>query len=262
MKALNMPRNPRPAPYNGQLSQPSRRALLALSPEMLRAELLNICRTNESAHKVLQKRLETTGSQVVRYHKDTDSEQDENSEEEDEDEGDDDDDEVVEVAVADNALVARYQKCENCKQAFDVTTNERGDCVWHPGKFYPQRSSNSGLSNSLTDQMIRAIDAEIWGKLEDDDDPCPLEDYQNIPLYKEEGFYFPCCDENGIDEGCRRTKHKAAVNAHPQSLKRKAEDALPRPLWRSCRQCRKKYDALHPMGCRHHPGAFVFLEEG
>jgi hypothetical protein len=80
----------------------------------------------------------------VRYHVNTESEDDANSEiesEESEPESDASDISDLDrestkrkpIAVGDEEYTARMATCENCKQEFDVTLNDRGDCEWHPG---------------------------------------------------------------------------------------------------------------------------------
>lgn len=83
------------------------------------------------------------GKDVVRYHKDTDSEDDaeseiESSEEDDNDDEDEDAGERVKsllpIALGDEEFVSQYGTCENCKEEFDVTTNNTRDCEWHTGR--------------------------------------------------------------------------------------------------------------------------------
>lgn len=33
----------------------------------------------------------------------------------------------------------RYAICRNCNEEFDITQNDRGGCVYHPGKFVISR---------------------------------------------------------------------------------------------------------------------------
>ena len=72
------------------------------------------------------------GKDVVRYHVDTESEDDESSESE-ESESQSDAGDGSTIAIGDDEYTSRMAICENCKQEFDVTLNDRGDCVWHPG---------------------------------------------------------------------------------------------------------------------------------
>jgi hypothetical protein len=76
---------------------------------------------------------------VERYHVDCDSEDNTNSkieseEYEDEDEDENDGTGFKPIMVGDDELTARYAKCMNCEERFDVTMIERGDCKWHCGK--------------------------------------------------------------------------------------------------------------------------------
>ncbi|TVY75876.1 hypothetical protein LSUE1_G005616 [Lachnellula suecica] len=84
---------------------------------------------------------------------------------------------------------ARYAKCENCKEEFDVTQNMRGDCVWHEGE------------KELYD------DDDLWA---DHDPDCHGEpsSFEDDPTFAD-GFQWTCCEKLGSEEGCKQTKHKA-----------------------------------------------------
>lgn len=81
------------------------------------------------------------GKDVVRYHVDTEDEDAAATEESEKEEEDSDskDEKVARIrnlqpiGLSDDSMTPRYAKCENCKEEFDVTSNERGDCVWHTG---------------------------------------------------------------------------------------------------------------------------------
>ena len=88
------------------------------------------------------------GKDVVRYHVDTDSEDDANSEIESEeselesesesdtsDKSDSDRESKKRkpIAIGNEEYTARMTMCENCNEEFNVTLNDRGDCMWHPG---------------------------------------------------------------------------------------------------------------------------------
>jgi hypothetical protein len=73
-------------------------------------------------------------------------------------------------------------------------------------------------------------ESDFWA---DHDENChgPYESFEDDPHYAG-GFIYECCDKPGDDEGCKSTKHKAAVNilvpepppVLAQSKKRKAEE--------------------------------------
>ena len=94
--------------------------------------MIRVFHNDELAHKALQKRLVVQGSEVVPYHRDTDSEDDEYSELEEEEEDDDDDSqedadvgETRSKVIIGNDETPRYTTCEHCKEGFDVMENTR-----------------------------------------------------------------------------------------------------------------------------------------
>lgn len=124
------------------------KAIKSLSAKLLRAELLFLCQEFPVIIHTLEDRLLVRGMDVVRYHVDTDSEDDADSEIENEESASENDvgDKSVTnresqkrkpIAKGDEEYTARMEVCENCKQEFDVTLNERGDCLWHPGTVPP-----------------------------------------------------------------------------------------------------------------------------
>ena len=40
------------------------------------------------------------------------------------------------IKLGNGELTPRFVECENCGEEFDIGENERGDCVWHPGKHF------------------------------------------------------------------------------------------------------------------------------
>jgi hypothetical protein len=68
----------------------------------------------------------------VRYHIDSASEDDELSELESEEDDDEEEGSGLEpIAIGDEEKTAKFAKRMNCKEEFDVTANNRGDCIWH-----------------------------------------------------------------------------------------------------------------------------------
>jgi hypothetical protein len=119
-----------------------KKAIDTMDHMRLRLWVKHYCETSEPLRKDLEKSLLVPGKEVVRYHADSDSEDDkdsenESTEEKDDSDGDEDRDSkkrLKPIAVADDEMVPRYASCLNCKIAdFDVTANDRGDCIWHPG---------------------------------------------------------------------------------------------------------------------------------
>ncbi|KAI9769610.1 MAG: hypothetical protein M1839_003612 [Geoglossum umbratile] len=192
-----------------------KKAIMTLGTELLRKELEFLCQEFPAVIHTLEDRLLVQGKDVVRYHMDTDSEDNANSEES----------ESESSPAGGEEYTARMATCENCDQEFDVTLNERGDCLWHPG--------------------IKTVDydSDFWA---DHDVNChgPYDAFEDDDNYAE-GFMWDCCDEPGDDEGCKSTKHKTASNivvpAPPPpvpalSKKRKVEEEVPRTSSKKGRQ--------------------------
>jgi hypothetical protein len=139
--AKNGARSPTKSAIPGLL----KKTIGSLSAELLRTELEFLCREYPAVVPALESRLLVSRKEVVRYHADTESEDDANSENESEtsasesgsgdnsDSDADGDTKRKPMAKRKEDLTSRIAVCENCKQEFDVTSNERGDCVWHPG---------------------------------------------------------------------------------------------------------------------------------
>jgi hypothetical protein len=143
-KPLKTIKNGARPPVKPTVSDALKEAINSLGTELLRGELEFLCHEFPIVIHALENRLLVQGKDVVRYHIDTDSEDDANSEiesEESESESDvsdksDSDRESKKrkpIVIGDDEFTARMATCENCKQEFDVTLNDRGDCVWHPG---------------------------------------------------------------------------------------------------------------------------------
>jgi hypothetical protein len=110
-------------------------AFRELDESDLRLELKNICEVYPEVNTFLQGRLLVQGKDVVRYHANSESE-DEGFPSESESETSEGPEEIIAkggVVISDDDFTARTAKCENCNERFDVTENERGDCLWHSG---------------------------------------------------------------------------------------------------------------------------------
>ncbi|KAF4625133.1 hypothetical protein G7Y89_g13036 [Cudoniella acicularis] len=155
----------------------------------------------EASSKTFLKQIENyysaKGRDIVRYHADSESEDHRESEEESEGEDENSDAEEKRrlrkpIQIGDDELVAKYAKCENYKEEIDLTLDDRGDCVWHPGE--------------------KEVDYEgdFWA---DHDEDCHdlIRDLEDDPDFAK-GFMWTCCEKNGDDPGCKETRHKNAVN--------------------------------------------------
>lgn len=131
-------------PATPTMSTTLKEAIRSLGTESLRKELEFLCHRFPAVIHALDGRLLIQGKDVVRYHVDTESEDNTNNEEsesESESESDASDESYSgrdskkrkPIAIRDEEYTARMATCENCKQEFDVTSNNRGDCGWHPG---------------------------------------------------------------------------------------------------------------------------------
>jgi hypothetical protein len=118
-------------------------AIYSVDDVRLRQWIVDKCESIEPLRKCLEESFLVLGKEVVRYHVDCNLEDDEKSEndgsekDEEDDNGIDEDGEpskkIKPIAVADDKMTPRYASCLNCKDEFDVTINEKGDCIWHSG---------------------------------------------------------------------------------------------------------------------------------
>jgi hypothetical protein len=144
--------------WTGSISGALHRAIHTLSAEQLRQEVNTLGLLNRVNNEHLWKRLTVPGKEVVRYHVDTDSEDASGAESEEEGEeeesasdsdaredGDSGRKETKPIAIRNDEMTPRYANCENCNEEFDVTLNERGDCVWHSGKWLRFRTRDPDL---------------------------------------------------------------------------------------------------------------------
>ncbi|KAF8847873.1 hypothetical protein BDZ45DRAFT_733290 [Acephala macrosclerotiorum] len=164
----------------------------------LRDTMKLYCEKIPELRKGLEQEFLVPGKDVVRYHADTASEDESNNELSSESENESSDNGSVIVTskarrwerrpieTGDDELAERWAKCENCGCVFDVTKNERGDCIWHPGH----------------------------GCWEDfDRGRRDISDVEDDPAYAS-GFQWNCCEEDGSCKGCKSTKHKASIIAN------------------------------------------------
>lgn len=116
---------------------------------LVRAYLKAVCEKYPPIRHVIQEKYMVQGKDVVRYHRDSDSEDDPDDSDQESDfeslEGEvDSDDEsgfeyrtrkVYPIATAEEENTPRFAICERCNIKFDVTENTR-DCYWHEGKIF------------------------------------------------------------------------------------------------------------------------------
>jgi hypothetical protein len=147
-KPLKAIKNGTHPPAKPTVSDALKEAIKSLSAELLRRELEYLCHEFPAVIHTLEDRMLVQGKNIVRYHVDTDSEDDANSEIESEeselesesesdasDKSDSDQESKKRkpIAIGNEEYTARMAMCENCKEEFNVTLNDRGDCMWHPG---------------------------------------------------------------------------------------------------------------------------------
>lgn len=121
-----------------------KRAIETIDERELRSTLISWLPDNPLLVTQLSSVWLVKGKDVVRYHADTDDEDGAATEESEEEENSDSEAESVDsevkrlaklerIALANEEQTPRFARCQNCKEQFDVTINERGLCVWHPG---------------------------------------------------------------------------------------------------------------------------------
>lgn len=230
-----------PRPITKALSD----AIDGMNLSYLRQLVKKECETNARMRHLLESTNLVQGKEIDRYHHDTESEDDKESEIESELESEvepeDSDEEVEEpekkvypIAIGDDEYTSRYAVCENCKERFDITSNCVRDCYWHEGKIVPPIVlSSESCSNMLAGDKELDYESDIWA---DHDERCHglMDSFEDDPHYAD-GFRWTCCDADAANEGCKYTKHKAAVNEVVEApvfsggFKRKAEDDLAMP---------------------------------
>ena len=134
-------------------------AINSARPERLRIAMIQICTRSSAATDLARKILlvpeKRKGSMLSEAAAAEEEDEDHEEEEEEGNDKEDDEDEEfngnssseAESISADSDRVVttipekpnkrmrpRYATCENCKEEFDVTDNDNGDCIFHPGK--------------------------------------------------------------------------------------------------------------------------------
>jgi hypothetical protein len=213
-------------------------ALAVLDKKSLLDLLLKIVEDNLIVQRTLENKILVRGKDVVRYHVDTDSE-DRGSDEEESDAEESDDErpkykERQPIAIKDHEATGRIAICLNCNSQFNVTENEKGDCLWHTGILISLKYFDS-MPSSIIGEKELYHDDDYWA----DHDPNCHGDPESFIDDDDfaEGFQWTCCDQPGDNNGCKSTKHKAAVNIIivdelPEAMtgrKRKADEELPNP---------------------------------
>jgi hypothetical protein len=115
------------------------RALMTASKETLFNHVLRYCDEIVGLREALQRDLVVRGADVVRYHEDStseDAEDDEASETEAESGSEKNKKASKPISIQDGESTPRWVKCLNCKKEFDVTNNDKGACLWHPGQSF------------------------------------------------------------------------------------------------------------------------------
>jgi hypothetical protein len=121
------------------VSAPLKAAIYSVESTRLRKLITSFCESNAQLREQFEGEFLVRGREVVRYHPDTESEDAGLDSEEDGDEYDDREKVKKELnqkrslALGDEEMTPRFVKCKNCDEEFDVTVNERGNCVWHEG---------------------------------------------------------------------------------------------------------------------------------
>ncbi|APA12164.1 hypothetical protein sscle_09g069340 [Sclerotinia sclerotiorum 1980 UF-70] len=90
-------------------------------------------------------------------------------------------------------------KCENCEEDFDIKSNRKGDCWYHPGW------------KELDDE------SDFWADHDDRIHGSP-EAFEDDPDYADE-FKWDCCDKPGSDNGCKNTRHKVTEEVMENRVK-------------------------------------------
>lgn len=100
------------------------------------------------------------------------------------------------------SIPARYEKCQNCKEDFDVNWNDYESCTWHPGTLDPDYDGFWPKKWDREDEECECdfefIDMLIRAALGSDNKDEHIE-----------AFKWDCCQKNGVDEGCETGKHVA-----------------------------------------------------
>jgi hypothetical protein len=104
------------------------KAIDKMDVDKLRAWMKIFCKSDEKGTDLALRMQDVTcvfGKDVVRYSEGSDSE--DSSENLGEEKA------LDPIGIGNNDLTPRFEVCLNCKQNFDITQNDRNDCVWHTG---------------------------------------------------------------------------------------------------------------------------------
>ncbi|OJJ50605.1 hypothetical protein ASPZODRAFT_126497 [Penicilliopsis zonata CBS 506.65] len=155
----------------------------------LKTILRDLCIQLPAAREAVARHLLVTEDRIKEK---ADSSDDDGSEDEDSEESDDSDEsrepEVkpqTPVKMGSKRLRPRYGICENCDEEFDLTTNSKRSCRYHPEYSEPDY-----------DYFVDHDEA-IHGII---DSPDMREEYP-------EGYIYPCCNRRGDEEPCTRDWH-------------------------------------------------------
>lgn len=112
-------------------------AIYTIPEDRLRAYIATCCDSMPDLREAIERDFLVRGEDIVRYHADLSSEEEEEeassaSETEAED-GENANKVLRPIAIRDDEFAPRMAKCLNCEEDFDVTINEKGDCLWHTG---------------------------------------------------------------------------------------------------------------------------------
>lgn len=191
----------------------------------LRVVLLTICAKSQEASKIAEDLFLVFAENVKNKVVEKDNNSDDNSEDDDEDEDSSSSDEdqgpedasvqgrgiLVSTGQGLKRLRSRFATCKTCNEEFDVETNGKESCIWHPGTvLYPPIVS----STCFTCRVVIAYhtpgdsevddNAECWGDYEIWREGCPKEErFDDMP----EGFVFHCCEREGTSGGCKIGTH-------------------------------------------------------
>jgi hypothetical protein len=109
-----------------------------LKEDDLRLELEKLYHEFPDVNNFLQGRLLVQGKKVIRYHIDKESEDEGFPSGSESDALNPVGEEVKRggVVIGDEDFTPKRTECENYKEEFYVDENERGNCVWHPGRIH------------------------------------------------------------------------------------------------------------------------------
>lgn len=170
-------------------------AIRSMDNDTLRRLVLKECETNEAWSRKIAHGYDRTpmvpGKDVVRYHRDSESEDDKDSELDSDGEFQG---RLLPIGVKDDEHVPRWAVCERCKERFDITKKERKCIMWHPVTqvmFTPEMLFDFPKTNLFLGEKEESMQETFEDEVE---------------------FEWSCCEKDGEEFGCKYTLHKAAVN--------------------------------------------------